>query len=137
MPWRVTFAPLCSSGGSGHPRPSVDHPCPPPGCWPHRVLRGERPEEPWRADPGGRPVDRRAFTIGLAIAAVAWTSGAARGIMAATFYPLMFFAGLYYPVQLLPGMLQYISHYTPLGVAVQAMQDSMNVGFPRRRCCWC
>jgi len=44
---------------------------------------------------------------------------------------------LYYPVQLLPGMLQYISHYTPLGVAVQAMQDSMNVGFPRRRCCWC
>jgi len=68
---------------------------------------------------------------------VAWTSGAARGIMAATFYPLMFFAGLYYPVQLLPGMLQYISHYTPLGVAVQAMQDSMNVGFPRRRCCWC
>jgi len=91
VPWQVTFAPLCSSGGSGHPRPSVDHPCPPPGCWPHRVLRGERPEEPWRADPGGRPVDRRAFTIGLAIAAVAWTSGAARGIMAATFYPLMFF----------------------------------------------
>ena len=70
------------------------------------------------------------FAIGLAIAAVAPTQGAARGIMAATFYPLMFFAGLWYPVQLLPGVLQGISHFTPLGAAVQAMQASMNVGFP-------
>ena len=70
------------------------------------------------------------FTIGLAIAAVARTSGAARGIMAAAFYPLMFFAGLYYPVQYLPGAFQAISHATPLGAAVQAMQAAMNVGFP-------
>jgi len=67
------------------------------------------------------------FTIGLAIAALAKTSSAARGIMAAAFYPLMFFAGLYYPVQVLPGVLQDISHVTPLGAAVQA---AMNVGFP-------
>ena len=70
------------------------------------------------------------FTIGLTIAAVAWTPAAARGIMAAAFYPLMFFAGLWYPVQLLPGAFQAISHYTPLGAAVQAMQAAMNVGFP-------
>jgi len=70
------------------------------------------------------------FAIGLAIAAVARTPGAARGIMAAVLYPLLFFSGLYYPVQLLPGVLQDISHYTPLGAAVQAMQASMNVGFP-------
>ena len=76
------------------------------------------------------------FTIGLAIAAVAWTSGAARGIMAAAFYPLMFFAGSYYPVQLLPGVPRDISHYTPLGAAVEAMQASMNVGFPRRHRSW-
>ena len=50
--------------------------------------------------------------------------------MAAVLYPLLFFSGLYYPVQLLPGVLQDISHYTPLGAAVQAMQASMNVGFP-------
>jgi len=31
----------------------------------------------------------------------------------------MFFAGLYFPVQLLPGVLQDISHYTPLGAAVE------------------
>jgi ABC-2 type transport system permease protein len=70
------------------------------------------------------------FTIGLAIAAVAKTSSAARGIMAGALYPLLFFAGLYYPVQLLPGVLQGISHFSPLGAAVQAMQASMNVGFP-------
>ena len=70
------------------------------------------------------------FAIGLTIAAVARTSGAARGIMAAVLYPLLFFAGLWYPVQLLPGALQAISHFSPLGAAVQAMQAAMNVGFP-------
>ena len=70
------------------------------------------------------------FTIGLAIAAVAWSAGAARGIMSAAFYPIMFFAGLYYPAQLMPGVLQGISHFSPLGAAVQAMQAAMNVGFP-------
>jgi len=77
------------------------------------------------------------FAIGLTIAAVARTSGAARGIMAAVLYPLLFFAGLWYPVQLLPGALQAISHFSPLGAAVQAMQAAMNVGFPRRRRWWC
>ena len=70
------------------------------------------------------------FAIGLAIAAVSWTPAAARGIMAAVLYPLLFFSGLYYPVQLLPGVLQDISHYTPLGAAVQALQASMVQGFP-------
>jgi ABC-2 type transport system permease protein len=70
------------------------------------------------------------FAIGLTIAAVARTSAAARGIMAAVLYPLLFFSGLYYPVQLLPGVLQAISHFSPLGAAVQAMQAAMNTGFP-------
>jgi len=70
------------------------------------------------------------FAIDLTIAAVARTSAAARGIMAAVLYPLLFFSGLYYPVQLLPGALQAISHFSPLGAAVQAMQAAMNVGFP-------
>jgi len=70
------------------------------------------------------------LAVVLSIAALARTPGAARGIMAAVLYPLLFFSGLYYPVQLLPGVLQDISHYTPLGAAVQAIQISMNVGFP-------
>ena len=70
------------------------------------------------------------FTLGLSIAAVARTTSAARGIMAVVYYPLMFFAGLWHPVQLMPGWLQDISHLTPLGAAVQAMQYSMTQGFP-------
>jgi ABC-2 type transport system permease protein len=70
------------------------------------------------------------FAIGLSIAAAAWTSGAARGLMAATFYPLMFFSGLYVPMQLLPGVFQTMSHLTPLGAAVEALQDSMLGQFP-------
>jgi ABC-2 type transport system permease protein len=37
---------------------------------------------------------------------------------------MMFFSGLYYPVQLMPAVIQYISSYTPLGAAVQAISDS-------------
>jgi len=70
------------------------------------------------------------FTLGLSIAAVARTASAARGFMAAVYYPLMFFAGLWHPIPLMPGWLQDISHFTPLGAAVQAMQYPINVGFP-------
>jgi len=63
------------------------------------------------------------FAIGLAIAALARTSGAARG-MAAVLYPMLFFSGLYYPVQFMPAVIQDISHFTPLGAAVQAISDS-------------
>lgn len=70
------------------------------------------------------------FAIGLLIAAAARTSGAARGLMAAAFYPLMFFAGLYIPVQALPSALRGISHYSPLGAAVEAIQHALFQGFP-------
>jgi ABC-2 type transport system permease protein len=73
------------------------------------------------------------FAIGLAIAAVAKTAAASRGLMAATFYPLLFFAGLWYPTQLLPSALQDISHFTPLGAAVQGIGYSMAAGFPPAR----
>ena len=70
------------------------------------------------------------FAIGLSIAAAARTSGAARALMALAFYPLMFFSGLYIPMQLLPPVFATISHFTPLGAAVQAIQDSMLGRFP-------
>jgi len=68
--------------------------------------------------------------IGLLIAAVARTSNAASVIGRLTFFPLMFFAGLWLPRALMPTVLLDISNYTPLGAAVQAMQDSMQTGFP-------
>lgn len=70
------------------------------------------------------------FAIGLCIAAMAPTSSAVRGIGAALFYPLVFFCGLYYPVQLMPGALLDISHLTPLGAAVQAIVYPMYGQFP-------
>jgi ABC-2 type transport system permease protein len=69
------------------------------------------------------------FAIGLAIAALARTSGAARGFMA-VLYPMLFFSGLYYPVQFMPAAIQDISHYTPLGAAVPAIGDSWVGQFP-------
>ena len=38
---------------------------------------------------------------------------------------MMFFAGLWLPRELMPAVLLDISNYTPLGAAVEAMQDSM------------
>jgi ABC-2 type transport system permease protein len=70
------------------------------------------------------------FAIGLAIAALARTAGAARGLMAAALYPMMFFSGLYYPVQLMPAVIQDISNYTPLGAAVQVIGDPWVGQFP-------
>ena len=70
------------------------------------------------------------FAIGLSIAALARTAGAARGLMAAALYPMLFFSGLYFPVQLMPTVIQDISKYTPLGAAVQAIGDTWVGQFP-------
>ena len=65
-----------------------------------------------------------------AVTDAAWTAAAADDVMAAAFCPLVFFARLYYPVQLLPGVMQDMSHFTPFGAAVRAMQASMDVRLP-------
>jgi ABC-2 type transport system permease protein len=72
------------------------------------------------------------FAIGLAIAAVAHVSGL-QLISAAIFLPLVFFAGLWIPRQEMPGALQRISDYTPLGAGVQATQDAIAGTFPPTR----
>jgi len=70
------------------------------------------------------------FPMGLLIASVARTPNAASVIGRLAFFPLMFFAGLWLPRALMPGVLLDVSNYTPLGAAVQAVQDSMLSGFP-------
>ena len=69
-------------------------------------------------------------SVGLLIAAVARTSTAANVIGRMAFFPMMFFAGLWLPRALMPTLLLDVSNYTPLGAAVQAMQYSMQTGFP-------
>jgi ABC-2 type transport system permease protein len=70
------------------------------------------------------------FAIGLCIAAVARTGIAARAIGAAAFYPMLFFSGMWLPRQEMSGALQDISNFTPLGAAVEAIQDSWQGQFP-------
>ncbi len=70
------------------------------------------------------------FPIGLMIAAIARTANGASVIGRLVFFPMIFFAGLWLPRALMPTVLLDISNYTPLGAAVQAIQDSMLGGFP-------
>jgi ABC-2 type transport system permease protein len=65
------------------------------------------------------------MAIGLFVAAVAPNAGTARGIGAILFYLMMFFAGLWLPIPSMPQELQHISHATPLGAAVPALQNAM------------
>jgi ABC-2 type transport system permease protein len=70
------------------------------------------------------------FPAGLLIASVAKTATGASVIGRLAFFPMIFFAGLWWPRELMPGALQAVSDYTPLGAAVEAMQDSMQGQFP-------
>jgi ABC-2 type transport system permease protein len=64
------------------------------------------------------------FSTGLLIGSVAPTSQSAIAIGMAVFFPLLFFAGLWIPRELMSQTLQTLSDFTPLGAAVQAMTDS-------------
>ena len=70
------------------------------------------------------------FSIGLVIAAVAKTTTSASVVGRVIFFPLIFLAGLWWPRELMPGALQVLSDISPLGAAVEAIQDSMQGQFP-------
>ena len=70
------------------------------------------------------------MATGLFVAAVAPSAGAARGIGAILFYLMMFFAGLWLPIPDMPKVLQHISHATPLGAAVPALQNATQGQWP-------
>jgi ABC-2 type transport system permease protein len=70
------------------------------------------------------------FALGLLIAAVAPSAKAGNAIGATLFFPLVFFAGVWIPRDLMPGLLRRIGEFTPSGAAVQALQDAWNGQFP-------
>lgn len=70
------------------------------------------------------------LAIGLFIAAVGPTGQAAQAMGMILLYPLMFFAGLFFPVPALPSFVQHLSHATPLGAAVQALTDTAQGQWP-------
>jgi ABC-2 type transport system permease protein len=70
------------------------------------------------------------LAIGLVIASVAPTSRTASAIGTFTWFPLMFFAGLWIPRAAMGDTLRSISDLTPLGAGVGALQDAMAGTFP-------
>jgi ABC-2 type transport system permease protein len=70
------------------------------------------------------------FAYGLWIAAVSSNGSVAGGIATLSFFPLVFFAGLWVPRAEMPGPLVDVSNFTPLGASVQAVQSAMLNGFP-------
>lgn len=70
------------------------------------------------------------FAIGLLVAALANGAQAAQTLGGIVGVPLLFFAGLWVPIAVLPVQIRDISTWTPLGAAVKAIQDAMQTGFP-------
>jgi ABC-2 type transport system permease protein len=70
------------------------------------------------------------FPLGLLIAAMARTANGASVIGRLVLIPMLFFAGLWWPRELMPAVLRDVSDVVPLGAAVAAIQDSMRGSFP-------
>lgn len=70
------------------------------------------------------------MSVGLFVAAAAPTGRAAQAIGTILFFPMMFFAGLWLPIAQMPAVLRHVSHATPLGAAVQALQDAAHGHWP-------
>jgi ABC-2 type transport system permease protein len=67
-----------------------------------------------------------AFAIGLFVAAIAPSGKAANSIGTFLFFPTMFFAGLWTPREVFPGVLKRVADFTPLGAAERALYEAAN-----------
>ena len=70
------------------------------------------------------------LSLGLLVAAVVPTSKVATAVGTILFFPLMFFAGLWIPIQAMPHTLASISTYTPLGAAMKCLEASAAGDWP-------
>jgi ABC-2 type transport system permease protein len=64
------------------------------------------------------------LAVGLLIGALVRTATSGQGLGMLFYFPLLFFAGVYIPLQVMPSGVRTISGYTPAGAAVQALSDS-------------
>ncbi|MET7362483.1 ABC transporter permease [Streptomyces sp. NPDC005562] len=70
------------------------------------------------------------LALGALVSALARTTKAATAIGSAVFFPMMFSAGVWLPVQAMPGVLRHIVEVTPLGAASQALNEAAAGDWP-------
>lgn len=70
------------------------------------------------------------LALGALVSALARTTKAATAIGSAVFFPTMFSAGVWLPVQAMPDTLAHIVEATPLGAASQALGDAAAGDWP-------
>ncbi|MDG4859383.1 ABC transporter permease [Streptomyces sp. T-3] len=71
-----------------------------------------------------------ALALGSTITALSRTTKAAQTIGTIVFFPMMFTAGVWLPVQTMPDALRRIVEVTPLGAASQALDQAATGHFP-------
>jgi ABC-2 type transport system permease protein len=64
------------------------------------------------------------LSVGLLIGAVVPTANSGQAIGMLLYFPLLFFAGVYIPLEVMPAGVRTVSGYTPSGAAVQALSAS-------------
>jgi ABC-2 type transport system permease protein len=64
------------------------------------------------------------FSLGLLVGATAPTTNTALAIGMAIYFPMLFFAGVWIPRSIMPDGLRTMSTVTPMGSAVQALEDA-------------
>jgi len=63
------------------------------------------------------------FSLGLLVGAIARTPAAATAVGMAIYFPMLFLGGVWIPHSVMPDGLRLVSDLTPLGAAVQAMDE--------------
>ncbi|MGW2814791.1 ABC transporter permease [Streptomyces sp. NPDC001415] len=71
-----------------------------------------------------------ALALGALISALSRTSKVANAIGSAVFFPMMFSAGVWLPVQAMPDTLGRIVELLPFGAAAQALNEAASGGWP-------
>jgi ABC-2 type transport system permease protein len=70
------------------------------------------------------------LALGALVSALARTTKAATAIGSAVFFPMMFSAGVWLPVQAMPDALAHVVELTPLGATAQALGDAAGGDWP-------
>jgi ABC-2 type transport system permease protein len=70
------------------------------------------------------------FSIGTLLSAVLPSNRVAAPVTMLLYFPMLFFAGLWVPREVMPALINRIGDFTPLGAGVQSIRDASTGGWP-------